>query len=189
MDAEREQDERLAKRTGSSDIRADRAISERSNTENREHTDSVRAEENWQAILRDTNTLLPTAPSIPGFHTCWLTTDNKKDPLEHRFRMGYSLVKRAELPDFCINSQKSGDITDDRITVNEMVLAKIPQEIWDRNIKYIHFDLPNDRARQLKDSVEQYRDSRGVARGAVGGMPDGFMEMARNRKFSLEGVK
>ena len=43
---------------------------------------------------------LPTPPEIPGFHLCWLSTTNQYDPIHKRLRMGYELVKAAEVSGF-----------------------------------------------------------------------------------------
>ncbi len=119
------QDGRIAKRAGNGSARTDRLFQDRSNTQDRENTDSVRRAER-RAMLTDVNTLLPQPPSIPGFHCFWATTTNNKDTVENRMRQGYSFVTRAELPDFCLSSsQKSGESTEDRIMVNEMVLSRL----------------------------------------------------------------
>ena len=153
-------DERIAKRADNGSARANRISEDRAITEDRETSDSVRRRER-QAMLRDANTLLPPAPDIPGFHTCWLTTTNNRDSLETRFSRGYTLVKRDELPGFALASQKSGDVTDDRITVNEMVLAKIPTDLWREDTIYLHHDLPTEWANNLRDSVKFSIDGKG----------------------------
>jgi hypothetical protein len=188
--AQSNQDEKLAKR---SDERGSRLSAERAVTEDRETSDAVRLAEKL-SILRDVNTKLPTPPSLPGFHLCWLTTTNQSDPLEHRFRLGYELVKPEEMPGFCLPSQQSGTIQTDRICVNEMVLAKIEMSLWESYMKYLHHDLPLEQISSLKDSVQITKDGRGRDVGYTGqefnnGLTDGFTQLRSARgKPSFAGV-
>ena len=186
------QDERIAKRADNGSVRADRLSLDRPQTEDREMTDSVRRRER-QAMLRDVNTLLPPAPEIPGFHTFWATTTNSKDTVENRQRQGYTFVTRAELPDFCLSSQKSGEATDDRIMINEMVLMKIEQDIWKDDMLYKHYDLPSEQIQNLKDSVKIGQDGRGRQVAYSGGefnkgVADGY-GMTGLGKPSLVGIR
>lgn len=187
------QDERIAKRADNGSARADRLTSDRSQTENRENTDSVRRAER-RAMLSDVNTLLPPAPELPGFHTFWATTTNNKDTVENRQRMGYSFVTRSQLPDFVLSSsQKSGEITTDRIMVNEMVLMKIPMELWQDDMMYKHYDMPKESIQNLKDSVQIGRDGRGRQIAYSGGefnkgIADGY-GMTGLGKPSLAGIR
>lgn len=154
------QDERIAKRTDNGSARSNRLSLDRNHTENREDSDAVRRAER-RAMLSDVNTLLPQSPVIPGFHTFWATTTNNKDTVENRQRMQYSFVTRAELPDFCLNSQKDGQSTEDRIMINEMVLMKIPQDLWEDDMMYKHYDLPSESIQNLKNSVQIGHDGKG----------------------------
>lgn len=174
-------DERIAKRTSDGDARQNRLVSDRTITEDRDTTDKIRASER-RAMLRDTNTLLPVPPKLAGYHLVWLTTTNQKDPLEQRFRLGYELVKPEELPDFKISTQKSGEVTSDRIQVNEMVLAKIPEELWLQDMKTLHYDEPRDAINNLRESVQFSTDGKGrkVAYSGAGfqdGVSEGFQTL------------
>jgi hypothetical protein len=187
------QDERIAKRADNGSARADRLTTDRTITENREKTDAVRAAER-HAMLRDTNTLLPIPPDMPGYHLVWLTTTNSKDSLETRFRLGYELVKRAELPDFALNSQKGGDLTEDRISVNEMVLAKIPYDLWVQDMTYLHHTLPNESAKNLRDSVRIGQDGKGrnvayTGGDFNGGVSDGFNSLGQAKAPNFVGIR
>ncbi len=186
------QDERIAKRADNGSARANRLTLDRPRSENREDSDSVRRAER-RAMLNDVNTLLPSAPQISGFHTFWATTTNTKDSIENRQRMGYSFVTRAELPDFLLSSQKSGESTDDRIMVNEMVLMKINQADWDEDMMYKHYDLPSEQIKNLKDSVRIGQDGRGRQVAYSGGefsngIADGYGMTALGRP-TLQGVR
>lgn len=174
------QDERIAKRSDANE-RGSRLSAERVVTEDRETSDASRLAEKL-AILRDVNTKLPTPPAIPGYHLCWLTTTNQSDPLEHRFRLGYELVKPEELPGFNMQTQQAGQLATDRIAVNEMVLAKIGVETWNHYMKHLHHDLPIEQLDALKQSVQISKDGRGRDVAYTGnefsnGTTDGFSQM------------
>jgi hypothetical protein len=183
-------DERIAKRAAASSSRSERA--DRSTTENRETSDKVRLEER-HAMLRDVNTLLPVPPELPGYHLCWLTTTNNKDPLEQRFRLGYELVKPSEMPGFCLNTQKAGEATSDRIMVNEMVLAKIDRSLWESDMRHLHHDLPLEQLNALKNKVQVGEDGRGNKIGYTGGefnggVSDGYAQLGKVPAPSFAGV-
>lgn len=186
-------DERIAKRADNGVARADRLSSDRSITENRENTDSVRRSERF-AMLRDTNTLLPVPPDLPGYHMFWATTNNQKDTVEQRQRLGYELVKRSELPEFALNSQKSGEITDDRIMINEMVLMKIPHDLWIQDMTYLHHTMPTDSAKNLRDSVRIGSDGKGRNVAYTGGefnsgVSDGFNSLGQAKPPTFVGIR
>lgn len=189
-----EDEDRLAKRADQGSARADRSFQDRNITENRENTDTLRAEDR-RAMLRDVNTVLPQAPDLPGYHTCWLTTTNNKDTLENRFRLGYSLVKPDELPGFCMATQKDSATAYDRIQVQEMVLAKIPNDLWRGDVIDLHHTEPNQRAKQLVDSVKIERDGKGRQIGYTGGeyqsgAADGYADLSRAPKApTLYGIR
>ena len=181
-------DERLSNST----LRLNRGSEDRSVTENRENSDEVRRKERL-SMLTDVNTLLPVPPELPGQHLCWLTTTNSKDTLEHRFRLGYSLVKPEELPGFKMHTQKAGEATTDRIMVNEMVLAKIDKEIWLDYMKHVHHDLPQETMKNLRDSVRIGQDGKGrsVAYSGgefQGGVSDGYNSLISSKAPSFAGI-
>ncbi len=187
-------DERLAKRADNGSARIDRLSLDRPIAQDRENSESVRKAER-RKLLRDTNTLLPDPPELPGYHLCWLTTTNQKDPLEFRFRRGYELVKRAELPGFCLNSQKSGEVTDDRIMVNEMVLAKIPMDLWKQDMIEIHHEIPKEQMDNLRNSVRIGQDGKGRQVAYSGGefrdgVSDGYQSIrATPANLNLVGIR
>jgi hypothetical protein len=184
------QDERYAKRP-TADGRTDRVATDRPNTQNRESADVIRMQER-RNLLRDVNTKLPQPPEMPGFHMCWLTTTNQSDPLEHRFRRGYSLVKQSELPGFKMDTQQSGQV-DEYIRVNEMVLAKIERDLWLDDMKTLHHDMPLEQLDGLRNSVSIRDDGRGNKVGYTGGefsrgLADGYAGLGRSRPASFVGV-
>jgi hypothetical protein len=185
-------DERVAKRADDGSARVSKVSQDRAITENRENTDSVRKAERY-AMLRATDTLLPNPPEMPGFHLVWLTTENSRDTLDQRYRRGYSLVTRDELPGFCLNSQKDAPVTA-HITVNEMILAKIPMDLWEQDMLYLHHDLPLESAQNLKDSVRIGQDGKGRNVAYSGGefssgVADGYNSLGKAAKPSLKGIR
>src|SRR5947207_4757899 len=91
---------------GQSESRSDRRSNDRSISESRELTDAERVD-----MLRHTffQSALPDIPPIPGYHVCWLTTQNPRDPVHGRLRLGYELIKSSEIPGFEHLGMKSGD--------------------------------------------------------------------------------
>lgn len=182
-------DERLSNLDSrGNDPRANRA--ERS--DDREVSDTIRMEERY-AMLRDVNTLLPVPPQMPGYHLVWLTTTNNKDTLESRARLGYTLVKPDELPDFKVSGQKDGQVTSDRIMVNEMVLAKISQKLWLADMTYLHDTLPRENMKSLRDSVRISKDGKGrdvayTGDGFKSGSADGYSSLQNNKAANFAGV-
>lgn len=86
---------------------------------------------------------LPTAPEIPGFHMCWLTTTSTYDSLQKRMRLGYTPVKQSELPNWKVDSgMTSGAATDDTIRCNEMILCKIPMARYQAIMNHYHHKVP-----------------------------------------------
>ena len=67
-----------------SDSRRDRASEDREITEDRVMTDDERLDECRQTFFQSA---LPDLPDIPGYHVCWLTTENPRDPIHGRIRL------------------------------------------------------------------------------------------------------
>lgn len=189
-------DERIAKRTDAGSARADRSSSDREISEDREITDRVRASDR-RSLLRDTNTLLPPPPEVPGYHSFWATTTNAKDPIEGRQRLGYTFITRAEAPNFEFSSLKSGETTEDRIMINEMVAMKLPYEDWKSDMTDMHFTLPKEQLIQLRNKARHMTDGRGKKIAYTGrngqegfeeGATDGFIDLAKMKQPTLQGV-
>lgn len=118
--------------------RRSRAMEDRAVTESRELSDDDRVQ-----MFRDSfyQSALPDLPEIPGYHVCWLTTTNPRDPIQGRFRLGYEPVKPEEVPGWEYATIKTGDHTG-LIGVNEMIAAKLPQRLYLRVMKEVHHDAP-----------------------------------------------
>jgi len=109
---------------------------------------------------------LPTPPEIPGFHLCWLSTTNQYDPIHKRLRMGYELVKAAEVSGFEAYKVKSGEL-EGCVSCNEMVLYKLPMDLYQEIMMEMHHNAPLDEQDKIKIQQEQLqsnaRDSNGRA--------------------------
>jgi len=129
-------DERLKKVSDTG--RRSRAMDDRSVTESRVLSDDDRVQ-----MFRDAfyQSALPDLPEIPGYHVCWLTTTNPRDPIQGRFRLGYEPVKPEEVPGWEYASLKTGEYAG-LIGVNEMIAAKLPDRLYYRLMREAHHDAP-----------------------------------------------
>lgn len=125
---------------------------------------------------------LPRPPAIPGFHTCWLTTTNPADSITKRIRMGYVLVRIEEVPEFEHLKIHSGEM-EGCVSVNEMILAKIPTEMYQEIMTEFHHRMPLEEEGRIRENMEQMaaqtRDSSG--RRLVNRMEEGFESLGREK--------
>lgn len=170
------EDSRLKKATGSG--RANRAAEDA----NRADSDgTVLTQSERRRMFRNewTQEALPTPPAIPGYHLCWLSTSNSYDPIHKRMRMGYEPVLASDIPGFEHLKMKSGEF-EGVVNVNEMVLFKIPSEIYQDIMYEFHEAMPAEQEELLRNSaVPDGRDSNGKELGSIIG--DGFSSLGRNR--------
>jgi len=128
-----------------------------------------------------TQSALPKVPELPGWHLCWLSTTNSYDSIDKRMRLGYVPVMADEFPGFDNYRVKAGEQTG-FIACNEMVLYKLPMEIYQEAMLQMHHELPMDEADKVRLQVEQLqgsgRDSNGKSLVNVEG--EGFGEFDRN---------
>ncbi len=120
-------------------------------------------------------TVLPSIPDIPGFHLCWLATNSQYDPIHRRFSLGYAPVRADEMPGYDMYKVKEGDQSG-HIMCNEMLLCKMPMDIYQDIMLEHHHYQPLDEADKIKVQQEQLvgqRDRSGKAMGSIeGGLPD-----------------
>ena len=110
-----------------------------------------------------TQSALPKVPDIPGYHTCWLSTTNSYDTIDKRIRLGYTPVTTADLPGFENHRVKSG-AHEGQISCNEMLLFKLPMELYQDAMRQMHYEAPRDEAEKIKvqlDNLQGTRDSSG----------------------------
>lgn len=127
-----------------------------------------------------TQSALPKLPDLPGWHLCWLSTTNSYDSIDKRIRLGYVPVKADELPGFDNYRVKAGEHIG-FVACNEMLLHKIPLEVYQDIMHQMHHELPNDEADKIRVQVENLqgaRDSSGKSLTQVEG--EGFGDLDRN---------
>ena len=117
-----------------------------------------------------TQSALPKLPSMDGWHLCWLSTTNSYDSIDKRIRLGYVPVKSEELPGYEDYRVKAGEHVG-YISCNEMLLFKLPMEIFQEVMIQFHHDKPRDEADKIKVQLEslQGRDSNGRSLVSVEG--------------------
>lgn len=123
---------------GRSDSRSDRQSNDRQISQSRELTDAERVEMLRRSFFQSA---LPDLPEIEGYHTCWLTTQNPRDPIHGRMRLGYELIQSHEIPGFEHLGMKTGDYPG-VIGVNEMLAAKLPLSLYDAFMREVHYEQP-----------------------------------------------
>ena len=137
----------------------------------RERIDAFR--DKWQ------NSALPDLPkdAIPGFHLCWLSTTNQYDSIDKRLALGYEPVKAAELGNgFESLGKMSSGKFEGCVSCNEMVLFKLPEEVYQEVMKMLHLEDPLEHQRNITSAV------RGNSQESKGGrsiLEGGILEMEK----------
>jgi hypothetical protein len=148
--------------------------------ENRASQDQVRAapEDNFvsanerRKMWKDewTQSALPAVPELKGWHLCWLSTTNSYDSIDKRIRLGYVPVKSEEFPGFENYRVKAGEHVG-FIACNEMLLYKIPMDVYQDVMSHFHHEAPLEEANKIRLQAEQQvgRDSTGKRLGQIEG--------------------
>jgi len=130
-----------------------------------------------------TQSALPKLPDMEGWHLCWLSTTNSYDSIDKRMRLGYVPVKSDELPGYEDYRVKAGEHVG-YISCNEMLLFKLPMDIYQEIMTYQHHDKPREEAEKIRVQVENLqgqRDSNGRSLVNVEGEGIGSIESQPNR--------
>ena len=125
-----------------------------------------------------TQSALPNVPALRGWHLCWLSTTNSYDSIDKRIRLGYTPVKSEEISGFENWRVKAGEHVG-FIACNEMLLYKIPEDVYQDIMTHFHHDAPMDETTKIKvnaDNVQGARDSSGRSLGQVEGDGIGNLE-------------
>ena len=141
----------------------------------------------WSEEL--TQSALPKLTPMDGWHLCWLSTTNSYDSIDKRMRMGYIPVKADEYPGYDDYRVKSGEHTG-FISCNEMLLFKLPMEIYQDIMLYQHHERPQEEAEKIKVQVENLqggRDSNGRPLLQVEGEGFGSIEQQTTRTPQFAG--
>ena len=166
-------DERLKKELGVG--RQSREMEDRQVTENREVTDDDRLEMFRAQLFNDA---LPDLPDMPGYHMCWLTTTNPRDPIHRRIQLGYEPIKATDVPGMEFASVKTGEWAG-LIGVNEMIAFKLPETLYQRFMQEAHHDAPLREENKLAETAEIMRQQ-AEGSGSTLFEGDGLMEMRDN---------
>lgn len=121
--------------------------------------------------------VLPTPPKIPGWHCVWLSTTNTTDPIYRRLRLGYQPVKMDEVPELAMYKVQGGDF-DGGVACSEMVLFKIPDDVYQDIMTVFHHEKPLESELSIKERLmgSEHYDSDGRSLAQV---EDGFKQLGR----------
>lgn len=130
--------------------------------------DKMQSSDERRKMWKDewTQSALPSVPNLAGWHLCWLSTTNGYDSIDKRIRLGYVPVKADELPAMQNNRVKAGE-HEGYISCNEMMLYKIPMDLYQEVMSHFHHEAPLEEANKIRLQAEQNvaRDSRGKSLG------------------------
>jgi len=139
------------------------------------NADDVERRERLEAF-RDkwANSALPELPrdAIPGFHLCWLSTTNQYDSIDKRLALGYEPVKASELGNgFESLGKMSSGKFEGCISCNEMILFKIPEEVYQEVMKMLHLEDPLEHQRNitaaLRGNSQESKGGRSILEGGI----------------------
>ena len=142
------------------------AAEDPSNKSKRERAEAFR--DKWQ------NSALPDLPAgiIPGFHLCWLSTTNNYDSIDKRVALGYEPVKASDLgKGFEGLGKMSSGKFEGCVSCNEMVLFKLPEEIYQEVMRMMHLEDPLDHQRNItanvRNTAQEGKGGRSILEGGV----------------------
>jgi len=130
-----------------------------------------------------TSNILPTIPSIDGFHVCWvpMNSNNIYDTVDYRRGIGYSVVKQEEIPAFQSPSNRSGQI-EGCVSHNEMILMKLPSKLYQMYSLDTHHSQPNEQERTIQQNIVQMQDNEGNSIVRDSAEMTGINRLARKTK-------
>ena len=121
--------------------------------------------------------VLPTPPEQPGWHFCWLSTTNSTDPIYKRMQKGYEPVRASDVPGFAQYRATQGEF-EGCVACNEMLLFKIPEELYQEYMLVMHYERPLDEEEILKANAVESVNSRD-SHGRELGETEGFNTLAK----------
>lgn len=176
-------DDRL-KKSAATSTRGDRVEADASRTQT-DGTALNMEERRRMARSEWTQEVLPSPPKVPGWHYCWLSTTNAADPIYKRVQRGYEPVKVSEIPGFAQYSVQQGEF-EGCVACNEMVLFKIPEEVYQDIMSFFHYEKPMEDEQMLRNNATDAvngQDSNGRELGHVEGF-DSLARQVRTPTFS-----
>lgn len=112
------------------------------------------------------NDALPPVPPIPGYRIFWATTTNPRDPIQRRLQLGYEFVTQEDVPGFDHITLRTGEYAG-IIGVNEMLLMKLPENLWQAYMQEAHHNAPKRDEERIRESVELMQEQAKAAKGAL----------------------
>lgn len=149
--------------TDNRQVSATREASERTVTEDRNFSEADRLEMFRNNLFNDA---LPDLPPIPGYHVCWLTTTNSRDPIHRRIMLGYEPLKAADIPGFEYSSVKTGEWAG-CVGVNEMIAFKLPLGLYESFMQEAHHNKPAQEEQRLQDVADMLREQAAASKSMV----------------------
>ena len=135
------------------------------------------------------NSALPDIPAgaIPGFHLCWLSTTNNYDSIDKRMALGYEPVKASELGKGFENLGKmSSGKFEGCVSCNEMVLFKLPEEIYQEVMRMLHLEDPLEHQRNITANV---RSTSQEGKGGRSILEGGILEMEKESSRANSNIR
>jgi hypothetical protein len=158
----------------------DRAIEVKERANNVSEDDKTRRERLDAFRDKWANSALPDLPEgvIPGMHLCWLSTTNTYDSIDKRMALGYEPVKAGELgKGFEGLGKMSSGKFEGCVSCNEMVLFKLPEDIYQEVMRMLHLEDPLEHQRNI---TAQVRGSAEVSKGGRSVLEGGLLEMEKD---------
>lgn len=104
------------------------------------------------------SSVLPDLPLKPGYHVFWATTNNPRDPVARRLRMGYEFIRPSEIPGWSglpVVNSPWGDV----IQINEMVAMRIPLRLYNRMMNEVHHKRPLSEEEKIRSNLDSMREN------------------------------
>jgi hypothetical protein len=135
------------------------------------------------------NSALPDLPkdALPGFHLCWLSTTNTYDSIDKRMALGYEPVKAGELgKGFEALGKMSSGKFEGCVSCNEMILFKLPEEIYQEVMRMLHLEDPLEHQRNI---TAQVRSTSQEGKGGRSILEGGILEMEKETSKANSNVR
>ena len=159
----------------------ERAATDGASSAQRERLEAFR--DKWQ------NSALPEIPrdALPGMHLCWLSTTNTYDSIDKRVALGYEPVKASELGQGFegLGKMNSGKF-EGCVSCNEMILFKLPEEVYQEVMKMMHLEDPLEHQRNITASV---RDTANEGKGGRSILEGGILEMEKEARRASNNIR
>ena len=160
-------------RSTANDTASDERISRASADVERQNEDgTILTMHQRKAMLRAewSDDIIPAVPNDSKFHYCWLSTTNQADPIYRRLRLGDELVPYTEMTNFGAHNRVMSGEFEGCVSINEMILARVPLEMYNELMTIMHHEKPNEEEEFLKANlVTDDEDARGNQLGSLEG--------------------